>query len=245
MRDMKDSDVIDEFVAYLKKNGHPDLKVDRHPDIENRDSPDIDAIAGPFAIEHTRIDSLPNQSRNNDWFIQVVGGLEQELSAQLSFYLAVALEYTAITTGQTWIAIKQTLRSWIVKESPHLEDGHHVLNNVPGIPFTLHVDKDMNLPGGLYFSRRTPNDSTFPNCIRKQLDRKTKKLANYQGCEKTTVLLVESNDIALMHPSIMLNALQKAYTNGLPPGVDKIWYADTSVDGRITFTDFTPNLMKK
>lgn len=101
MKDMKDCDVIDEFVVFLRKNGQPGLKVDRRPDIENRDSPDIDAIAGPFAIEHTRIDSLPNQSRNNDWFIQVVGGLEKELSAQISFYLGVALEYTAITTGQT------------------------------------------------------------------------------------------------------------------------------------------------
>ena len=245
MREMKDSDVIDEFVAHLDKNGYPGLKVDRRPDSQNRDTPDIDAIAGHVAIEHTRMDTLPNQSRNNDWFMKIVDELERDPSCQLSFYLGVALEYNAITTGQNWMAIKHTLRSWIIEESPHLEDGHHVLNNITGIPFTLHVDKDMELPGGLYFSRLTPNDSTFPKRIRKQLDRKAKKLAKYQGCGKTTVILVESNDIALMHPSIMLTNLQKAYPNGLPPEVDKIWYADASVDGRITFTDFTPDLLTK
>ena len=245
MRDMKDSDVIDEFVGHLEKNGYPNLKVDRRPDSQNRESPDIDAISGPFAIEHTRIDSLPNQSRNNDWFMKVIDGLEQELSCQLSFFLGVALEYNAITTGQNWMEIKQTLSTWIIEDSPHLDDGHHVLDDIPGIPFTLYVDKEMDLPGGLYFSRRTPNDVSLSDRIRKQLDRKAQKLAKYQGFGKTTILLVESYDVALMNKWKMRAEIRKAYPNGLPSGVDKIGYADTSIEGRITFTNFTPNLLAK
>ena len=107
---MKDSDVIDEFVAHLRKNSHPNLKVDQRPDNANRNSPDIDAIAGPFAIEHTSIDALPDQRLNNNRFMQVIGNLEQEFSGQLPFHLYITLKYDAITTNQDWKAIHQALK---------------------------------------------------------------------------------------------------------------------------------------
>ena len=116
---LKDSCVIDLFVAHLRKNGHPNLRVNRRPDKQNRVSPDIDAIAGPFAIEHTRIDTLPDQSRNNDWFDKVTGGLDKDPAIQLPFRLSIILEYNAITTNQDWKTIKQALRKWIINESPN------------------------------------------------------------------------------------------------------------------------------
>lgn len=245
MREIKDTDIIDAFVAYLERNGHPGLKVNQRPDTKNRNSPDIDAIAGSFAIEHTRIDTLLNQSRNNDWFGQVIDGLEQALSWQLSIYLRVGLDYNAITTGQDWPGIKHALRTWILNESQLLKDGHHVLNNIPGIPFTLHVDKAAtNPPGRLSFSRFDPNDNTLPCRIKKLFNRKANKLARYQGCGTTTVLLIESYDSALMNESKMVTKIRDAYPNGLPSGVDKFWYApNTSIPAPIKFRDITANLL--
>ena len=83
---MKDRDVIDAFVSYLCSCGHPGLKVDRRPDEDNRNSADIDAIAGSLAIEHTSIDTLPNQRRDSGWFMQAVGGLEQEFPQKAGKY---------------------------------------------------------------------------------------------------------------------------------------------------------------
>lgn len=247
---LTDSCVIDRFVAHLRKNGYPNLQVDRRPDEENRVSPDIDAIAGPFAIEHTRIDTLPNQSRNNDWFDKVTGGLEKELSSQLPFGLSIILEYNAITTNQDWKAINQALKNWIIKESPKIVNGHHVFGNVADISFKLTVFKDIDVPQGLFFSRFDPDDNTLPNRLRVLCDRKVKKLAKYQVPGTTTVLLIENNDIALMHPIIMQQAIQDAYPHGLPAGVDKIWYADTAhvrdipfENEDITFSDFNSDLL--
>ena len=246
---LKDTCVINLFVAHLRKNGYPNLQIDRCPDKENRVSPDIDAIAGPFAIEHTSIDTLPNQRRNTDWFMQVTDGLEEELSSQLPFRLNIILEYNAITTNQDWKAIKQALRKWIINESPKLGNGRHVFGNIPDIPFKLTVFKDIDMPPKLVFSRFDPNDNTLSNRLKVLCDRKAKKLAKYQGTGTTPVLLIENNDIALMHPIIMRKEIQKAYPNGLPPGVDKIWYADTAEVRKIpvkandiTFEDFTPYL---
>ena len=247
---LKDSCVIDRFVAHLRKNGHPNLQVDRCPDQENRNSKDIDAIAGPFAIEHTRIDTLQEQSRNSNRFDKVIGGLENELSSQLPFGLSIILEYNAITTNQDWKAINQALKNWIINESPNLVNGCHVLVNVPDIPFNFTVIKDTDMPHSLGFFRFQPNNNTLPTRIKKLCDGKAKKLAKYQGSGKTTVLLVENNDIALMHPIMMRQEMPKAYPNGLPAGVDKIWYADTShvrdipfEESDITFEDFTPYIL--
>ena len=69
---MNDRSVIDAFVAHLREEGYPDLRVERRPDDENRESSDIDAITGPFAIEHTSIDTLPNPYRR-----QLTGPLQR------------------------------------------------------------------------------------------------------------------------------------------------------------------------
>jgi len=100
---------------------------------------------------------------------------------------------------------------------------------------------------GVCFGLFEANDSSLSERLKELLDNRAEKLAKYQGTGKTTVLLLENNDIALMDPHgrKLLNAIRETYPRGLPSGVDKIWYADTaespSPDG-IKFTDFTPYL---
>ena len=187
---MKDYEVIDAFIEYLREHGHPELMISCHPDKENRGSPDIDAIAGTFAIEHTSIDPLPNQRRNNDWFYQVIGGLEQEFESQLSFRMSIMFPYDAATKGKVRdrIAIRKALKSWILEKSPHLEFGKHDLNNILGIPFHLTIDKRTSHIPGVAFSRSKPDDDTLSCRVKELLDRKAKKLKKYQDLEKITVL---------------------------------------------------------
>ncbi len=45
-------------------------------------------------------------------------------------------------------------------------------------------------------------------------------------------------DIALMNDQKMLEAIRRAYPDGLPIGVDELWYADTAIPDDINFTDF-------
>jgi hypothetical protein len=84
---MKDHEVVEAFVAHLAANGYPGLCVDKWPERENRKSPDIEAIAGQFAIEHTSIDTLPNQRGKSHWFMRAAGELEKELP-KLPFFVA-------------------------------------------------------------------------------------------------------------------------------------------------------------
>lgn len=241
---MKDRDVIDAFVSFLCACGHPGLKVDRRPDEENRDSADIDAIAGSLAIEHTSIDTLPDQRRNSDWFMQAAGGLEQELPQKPSFRLNITIEYDAVTKGQDWASIRQSLKNWIIDDAPRLDDGRHVLDHIPGIPFRLHVRKASDRPPGVFFSRFEPHDDTLPARIHDLFKRKAKKLSKYHTEGQTTVLLVESDDIALMNEIKLLDAIQKVYPEKPPAGVDQIWYADTTIPSQLEFMELISDRWK-
>ena len=69
------------------------------------------------------------------------------------------------------------------------------------------------------------------------------KLRKYQEPSGTTMLLVENDDIALMSEAKMLDALLEAYADGLPQGVDEIWFADTSIPDKPQFRDFTTRIV--
>lgn len=239
---MKDCEVIEAFVAYLRDRGHPGLRIDSWPDKKNHESPEIDAIGGAFAIEHTSVDTLPNQRRDADWFTRVVRGLETELSISPACRLRITLEYHAVSTGHDWLAIREALKVWITHAVPHLADGSHGIEDIPGVPFRLRVTKASDRPPGLFFARYEPVDDTLPTRIRLQFDRKAHKLAKYQSAGKTTVLLVENADIALMNEQKMLEEIRRAYPDGLPIGVDQLWYADTAIPDDIDFNDFTAML---
>jgi len=97
---MDNRELIDAFTTHLgRQKGYPNLEVDRWPDEENRQSPEIDALAGPFAIEHTSIDALPDQRRADDWYSRIVAGLDREIASFVdceSTGFTIALEFNAI-----------------------------------------------------------------------------------------------------------------------------------------------------
>lgn len=236
---LTDKEVIIIFVDYLTRNGNPGLVVDSWPDEENRQSSDIDAIAGPFAIEHSSVDTVANQRRDSAWFLEVVGGLENELGHKLSFRLSLTLPYEGIQCGQDWPKIRSALREWILKESPKLANGPHKISGASGIPFEFYVTKRRSDSPGLLFGRFAPDIKILPSRLREQLDRKADKLSFYIDKGKITILLVESDDIALMDESTMWNGLRQAYPTGLPNGVNQIWFADTSIREDVVFTDMS------
>ena len=64
------------------------------------------------------------------------------------------------------------------------------------------------------------------------------------GCGAiTTILLIENDDIALMNEVKMLDAIRGAYPDGLPCGVDEIWFADTSIPKEPRFQNFTAEIL--
>ena len=238
MKDSPDKNTITKFVNHLRKNGYPDLKIDRWPDRENRTTPEIDAIAGQFAIEHTSIDTLSNQRESDDWFLRIIGDLESELANKLTFNLMVRFEYEVFTQKHNWKLLHEALKRFIVEDTPTLGSGYHKLDDVPGISFTIHLDKSTESPVfGLRFARLSPQGlrPELPWCqnrkqppvrsnFRPQLDSKIQKLVRYKADGKTKVLLIENPDFLKDH-STLLYWITEVYPQGFSADVDQIWYA--------------------
>ena len=242
-----EQELIIAFVGHLGVlKGQLNLSVDRWPDKENRTEPEIDAIAGDLAIEHTSIDSVANQRRLNDWYLRVIKNLDQVIRDCVDCGLTITLDFYAIGKGMDWSRIRADLESWIVGYAQSLEYGSHDITlptSMPTeFPIVMRVWKK-SVPSIIGFSRLDPEDDTLSVRIGKLLDKKATKLRKYHGSSGTTIILVENDDIALMNEAKMLDALREAYPDGLPQGVDQVWFADTSISDKPQFHDFTPNMV--
>ncbi len=234
--------IIVDFVDRLWRDGHLARRgVERWPDKDDRTTREIDAVAGNFAIEHTSIDTVPHQRRDSDWFRQVVGDIEQTLQVRPDFRLEIVAEYGAVAKGQNWPMIREAIAEWIINAAPKMPDGHHVLRDLAGVPFTLHVFKASDRPPRLVFGRCAPKDCQSVDHYAGQLHSKVQKLTKYHDVGYATVLIIESSDIALMNDSIMVEALTRVFPTGLPAGLDQIWYADTTLR-EVQFSKLTPRL---
>lgn len=81
-----DRAIVLRFVEHLRTDGRAALKVDCWPEDENPGHSEIEAIAGDLAIEHTSIDTLPQQRRIGDHFEEALAILER-LPASLGWRL--------------------------------------------------------------------------------------------------------------------------------------------------------------
>jgi hypothetical protein len=223
--EMPDRVCIRDFAKFLEAIGKRVSGVDGWP--EDRAQGEIDAIIGPYALQHTSVDTLPDGRRRGNWFRQVIGTLEDEFRGRLGFYLSIVFDWSCIQKGQNWGDTNQALRRWIVRDAVVLADGRHKISSAQGIPFAFHVSKGGPLKlDGVYFARWDPKDQTLSERLRDQLVGRHDKLtvlAKYRSQGKKTLLLLESSDVALMSDGTMGEAFLCAFPEW-PSELDELWF---------------------
>ena len=242
--DLDDRTVVEYFVSHLCKINCQNIKIDSIPDEQNRTSSDIDAVAGNYAIEHTSIDTIPNQRKDSNHFLQAVNLLEDGLKSIIDFRIDITIPYSGIKVGQNWNVINASLKLWILESARTLPEGRQNIHDINGIPFNFYIDKSFTRSPGVFFLRFSPIDDTLLSRIYTQLTRKAKKLQPYKDQGYITILLIESKDPALMNKGIMLESIKDAFKNRLPENVDLIWYAETYDQIEVTFSDFTKHIVR-
>jgi hypothetical protein len=171
--------------------------------------------------------------------MRAAGDLETELGGQIDYRLNIIVPYEGVEKGQNWAQIKASLKSWIVNQSAALSDGCHQIQGLGGVPFDFQAVKASDRPPGLFFRRSSPSDNSLPQRIKELFHRKAQKLAPFKASGLTTILLAESDDIALMNQFLLIDACRTAFGGTLPTGVDEIWYADTTILSALEFHDIT------
>jgi hypothetical protein len=202
---------------------------------------EIDAIIDSFAVQHTSVDSVSAGREADAQFKKVIRELEHDLAGTLGYALTITWDWAAVRKGQNWAATHDALRSWIVSGEPRkFADGRHSDVEVPGVPFTLDIHRrGLDWFDGVRFARYDPKDGTLGPRLMDQLTGRHEKLpvlARYRADGKTTVLLLESRDIALMDPVLMVQALETAFP-APPPDLDQIWFMHYRAPGTVNVHD--------
>ena len=186
-----------------------------------RDRPAVewvfDTPTAQFAVEHTRIESFSNQIGEGKLFVQLLAPLETELAGKLpgAFFLIVDVGAAkALSTEHP--EIRRLLAEWILAKSAGLEpeeqsdpDGKCDITEKPiGVPFevTLHRDADYDSRLFIIQNLAGDRDSLQRDRIRTALARKCPKLLQASKGGRVSILILESDDVALANRRAIANA---------------------------------------
>lgn len=231
MKKTREKHIVESFLEHLGKvRGRP-LRAEAWPDEENRNTADIDAIAGPYAIEHTVVESFENQLRELAWYRESFIPLIEELRPRVDSRLEINLPREAIGFRDSLVP---ELRDWVLANEPGLDDGVLEATLVrSGIG--IRVSKSSGRKRGVHLTWWIPGQNR--KALTRQLQKKISKLARYREKGKTTILLVESDDLQSMNSVLMEELVQGAVGPELAVHVDELWYADTSIPGSLEFEE--------
>lgn len=135
--------MINAFVEFKKDLlGCQNLRVDRWPDKEIRCRQEIDAVAGHFAIEHTSIDSIEDQRRDDALFLRFTDGLDSVISDCVDCGFIITFDYKANREALRRIKrvalplLHADLKHWILDSASDLRCGSHKIE----LPTPVRVD---------------------------------------------------------------------------------------------------------
>ncbi len=234
--------VIESFVRYLADKLYLGLQISEWPDKRPGSRGEIDAVAegtsNRVAIEHTSIDFLPHQRRDDARFVKVVAPLEEEFRTRPELSACISIPFGAVPSGVNWDAVREALQKWISREVPSLHNGT-TEHTIAGVPFPIRVSKPSSI-SQLWFAREATDDPNFADRLRDLVNEKAKKLAMYKENGYLTILLIENADIALMNRATMITAIETICRENAPTAIDKVWHADTSIPTSHQFWNLTP-----
>ena len=231
--------LITKFVEHLFGLGLGSGQVDRWPDREPHTGEEIDAISGEIAIEHTSIDTLPNQRRNDVWYEDFLDSLK-DTNPCPNHFVTIALPYDIVSRHGDIKQRQDTLHEWLHNTLPELPDTLNKCHKVTlaGMPFPFYYTKNKYASPGIHFSRLEPDDNTLAHRLGALINKKSAKLKKYSTSHKT-ILLLESSDIALMNQAKARYSAAIGLESILPEGIHYLWYAETGLSDYIIFTDIS------
>ncbi len=161
-----------------------------------------------FALEHTRIESFPKQIAEGKRFAHLLEPLETELTGKLpgTFFLSVDVG-AAKAPSASHAEVRKALSEWILANSAALDPAEQTgrqdyckITEIPlGVPFEVTLHRDSNYDSQLFIMQNLPSSrqSLRRDRIREALTRKCPKLLDAQREGHVSVLVLESDDIAL------------------------------------------------
>lgn len=218
--------VCKQVVRFLEERFRERLRVTAEPDKADRQSPAVElffeSASEQYAMEHTRIESFSEQISDGKAFGDLLEPLEGELDGRLPghFWLIVPVGATRGCKQSEHAAIRERIRDWIVQRVQKLngktesgcEGDFRVTEQPAGVPFPVTLHRARLTGSKLRIFRFSPPDSENLRLerMRVALERKCPKLQAEKENGRTTVLVLESDDIALANRAVIGDAIAQA-----------------------------------
>jgi len=240
--------VILEVLKYISKKINKTYKIISYPDEVNRKSPACDMLVSfgnkKHAIEHTSIDSIPNQRRENNRFIKLLSPLGNELDNKLPtpghYQLVIDMDVIPVLNRSNGSKIYQLIKDWCIKIAPtllmggtHSDKKHFERDRIAGVPFEITLYRWPGKDGEFRIARFSSDqlEEKRKEVLKQALCSRGEKVSNYkrEGCR--TILILESNDRALANFNDIDNALNNVVEElkniELP---DEIYLIETEIE---------------
>ena len=215
------------------------LVVTARPDRQERQKQAVEMILSSqtrqYALEHTRIESFPSQIRDGKDFSRLLAPLEREFSGILPgiYWLIVPVGATGTVSACSEDAVRQSVAAWVRANAETLEGEFEtepemridlstrrfdidrarseITDQPPGVPFPVTLKRTGRKGSKLLIMRFTPPHlrELRVQRIREALDRKCAKLAAHHADSRRTVLVLESDDVALANRHEVGEALRE------------------------------------
>jgi hypothetical protein len=193
-----------------------------------------------YYIEHTLIESFPGQISDGSRIMELLAPLEKSLVGKLPrghFNLTVA---SGAVAGATDIdKIQAALKKWILEKSPSLSNEastkqrYTQYREMPtNLPFEVVLSCDPRLEDSFYIARFAPNELEKKRRERIQvaLNNKCPKLkAAKTQHNSRSVLILESNDIALANQFLIASAFVDEVKKRLDDIPDEAYLVETDI----------------
>ena len=171
-----------------------------------------------YAIEHTRIESFPQQIADGKAFSCLLEPLETDLAGELPgiYTLVVAVGATNGIPVSDHERIRTLVKQWILANASKAAEGGgnqgSVSEQPPGVPFPLTLHGKVGSASPLLVARCIPDELETQRLQRVQtaLNRKIPKLVAHKADGRETVLVLESCDTGLGNFSDIGMAVSKA-----------------------------------
>lgn len=206
----------------------------RSPDQEIRNTKACDAIlAGggtQYAVEHTSLDSYLHQRLDTARFREVLASLEQRLKGKLPDHIDVDIPVHAVPAGLEWQELSQLIESWFLANLDSLPYDRRIEVRVPDVPFVLGARRERAAgPGSLFGMRVAPIDlrEQRVQVLVERIRAKSAVLSRYRAQGFRTVLIIESDDIALTNREEIFEDFQEAAKAQHPTDIDDAFLVET------------------
>lgn len=225
---------INEFCERLQVIEQHCVEVVERPDRDIPGTAGCDAIIcrgeRRYALEHTTIDSYSDQRVDDHRFREVVVPLEDALhQAYPDSWIQIVVPVHAIPTGTDWPRLGQTLRRECIQSIADLPLGGRGQElYLRDIPFPVWISRERpDGQSGCFVMREAPGGlrQQLESSIGRAIGAKNHQLAPYKQQGLRTILLLDSDDAALVSIPSLSEAFVKAAESKAVQGLDEIFIA--------------------